>query len=123
MSAIPSPAPPRYRLPFAGLVPGLLLTSAIAASAFAARALPGVAIFSPMILAIVVGIAFHNLVGTPARAKAAATTFLLSMALAAMGLETDIRKLRAKGLRPFLLGLAAFIFIASFSLMLVSISA
>ena len=29
-----------------------------------------------------------------------ATTFLLAMALAAMGLETDIAKLRAKGLRP-----------------------
>lgn len=45
------------------------------------------------------------------------TTFLLSMALAAMGLETDIAKLRAKCLRPLLLGLAAFPFIASFSLM------
>lgn len=48
-----------------------------------------------------------------------ATTFLLSTALAAMGLETDIRKLRAKGLRPLLLGLAAFLFIAGFSLLLV----
>jgi uncharacterized integral membrane protein (TIGR00698 family) len=52
-----------------------------------------------------------------------ATTFLLSMALAAMGLETDIRKLRAKGLRPLLLALAAFVFIASFSLMLVQMAA
>ncbi|HUZ90993.1 MAG TPA: YeiH family putative sulfate export transporter, partial [Methylocella sp.] len=31
----------------------------------------------------------------------------------------DIRKLRAKGPRPFLLGLAAFLFIAGFSLILV----
>ncbi|HEY0146224.1 MAG TPA: YeiH family protein [Methylovirgula sp.] len=51
------------------------------------------------------------------------TTFLLSMALAAMGLETDIRKLRAKGLRPLLLGLASFLFIASFSLALVKMTA
>jgi uncharacterized integral membrane protein (TIGR00698 family) len=50
------------------------------------------------------------------------TTFLLSMALAAMGLETDIRKLRAKGLRPLLLGAAAFVFIAGFSLILVKLS-
>lgn len=50
------------------------------------------------------------------------TTFLLSMALAAMGLETDLRKLRAKGVRPFLLGLASFLFIASFSLMLVKMT-
>lgn len=49
------------------------------------------------------------------------TTFLLSVALAAMGLETDIRKLRAKGLRPLLLGLASFLFIATFSLGLVKI--
>lgn len=52
---------------------------------------------------------------------ALATTFLLSMALAAMGLETDIAKLRAKGIRPLVLALAAFLFIASFSLMLVKI--
>ncbi|KZD22895.1 YeiH family protein [Tardiphaga robiniae] len=50
------------------------------------------------------------------------TTFLLTMALAAMGLETNIRKLRAKGLRPLLLGAAAFLFIASFSLMLVKLT-
>jgi uncharacterized integral membrane protein (TIGR00698 family) len=51
-----------------------------------------------------------------------ATAFLLSMALAAMGLETDISKLRAKGVRPFLLGLAAFLFIAGFSLTLVELT-
>lgn len=51
------------------------------------------------------------------------TTFLLSMALAAMGLETDIAKLKAKGVRPFILGLSAFIFIACFSLMLVKVTA
>lgn len=50
------------------------------------------------------------------------TTILLSMALAAMGLETDIRKLRAKGLRPLMLGAAAFLFIAGFSLLLVKIT-
>ncbi|HUO92826.1 MAG TPA: YeiH family protein [Rhizomicrobium sp.] len=48
-----------------------------------------------------------------------ATTFLLSMALAAMGLETDFRKLKAKGIKPLLVGLAAFLFIATFSLTLV----
>lgn len=51
-----------------------------------------------------------------------ATTFLLSVALAAMGLETDIAKLRSKGLRPLLLGLAAFVFIATFSLLLVKLT-
>lgn len=53
----------------------------------------------------------------------AVTTFLLSVALAAMGLEADIRKLRAEGLRPLLLGLASSLFIATFSLGLVKIFA
>jgi uncharacterized integral membrane protein (TIGR00698 family) len=51
------------------------------------------------------------------------TTFLLSMALAAMGLETDIYKLKAKGLRPLLLAAAAWLFIAGFSLALVKLTA
>lgn len=50
---------------------------------------------------------------------ASLTTFLLAMSLAAMGLGTDIAKLKAKGLRPLALGAAAWIFIAGFSLVLV----
>jgi uncharacterized integral membrane protein (TIGR00698 family) len=49
------------------------------------------------------------------------TTFLMSVALAAMGLETDIGKLRAKGFRPALLGALAFLFIAGFSLCLIKL--
>jgi uncharacterized integral membrane protein (TIGR00698 family) len=52
-----------------GIWPGLFLTATIAALAFALRELPGVGTFSPMILAIIIGIAFHNIVGTPRRAK------------------------------------------------------
>jgi uncharacterized integral membrane protein (TIGR00698 family) len=47
------------------------------------------------------------------------TTFLLTMALAAMGLETDIRKLKAKGVRPLALGALAWVFISCFSLALI----
>ncbi|MPT23174.1 MAG: putative sulfate exporter family transporter, partial [Starkeya sp.] len=71
-------------------------------------------------------VALNSVVTMPAELKAAlvlATTFMLSMALAAMGLETDIAKLRAKGVRPFLLGFAAFVFIALFSLALVKMTA
>ena len=50
------------------------------------------------------------------------TVFLLSVALAAMGLETNVRKLRAKGLRPLLLGAAAWAFISLFSLVLIAIA-
>jgi uncharacterized membrane protein YadS len=45
------------------------------------------------------------------------------MALAGMGLETDFAKLRAKGLKPLLLGFAAFLFVAGFSLILVELTA
>jgi uncharacterized integral membrane protein (TIGR00698 family) len=50
------------------------------------------------------------------------TNVLLSMALAAMGLETDIGKLRARGFKPFLLGLIATLFIAGFSLLMVMLA-
>jgi uncharacterized integral membrane protein (TIGR00698 family) len=69
-------------------------------------------------------VGINSLVQIPAEAKvwvATATTFLLSVALAAMGLETDIRKLTAKGLRPALLGALAFLFIAGFSLTLIKL--
>jgi uncharacterized integral membrane protein (TIGR00698 family) len=55
------------------------------------------------------------------RAIIALTTLLLTVALAAMGLETDISKLYAKGIRPAILGALAFLFIATFSLVLVKL--
>jgi uncharacterized integral membrane protein (TIGR00698 family) len=77
------------------------------------------------VLGFIALVAINSVVTVPPEAKAmivAITTFLLSMALAAMGLETDIGKLRAKGLRPLALGAAAFLFIAAFSLMLVKLT-
>ena len=38
-----------------------------------------------------------------------------------MGLETDISKLYARGIRPAILGALAFLFIAAFSLLLIKI--
>jgi uncharacterized integral membrane protein (TIGR00698 family) len=77
------------------------------------------------VLGFIALVGINSVVTVPAEAKDAivvATTFLLSVALAAMGLETDIAKLRAKGIRPLILGLGAFLFIASFSLMLVEMT-
>jgi uncharacterized integral membrane protein (TIGR00698 family) len=76
------------------------------------------------VLGFVALMGINSLVTIPADAKAwivAATTFLLSIALAAMGLETDIGKLTAKGFRPALLGAFAFLFIAGFSLTLIKL--
>ena len=77
------------------------------------------------VLGFIVLVGVNSVITVPPEARSvivAVTTFLLSMALAAMGLETDIGKLRAKGLRPLILGFAAFLFIAGFSLMLVKMS-
>jgi uncharacterized membrane protein YadS len=49
-----------------------------------------------------------------------ATTFL-SIALAAIGLETNIGKLTAKSFGPVMLGALAFVLIASFSLSLIKL--
>lgn len=53
---------------------------------------------------------------------ASVTTFMLAMALAAMGLETDIAKLKAKGLRPLALGASAWVFITCFGLAMASLA-
>lgn len=77
-------------------------------------------------LGFVVMVGVNSLVSIPAAAHNALVTvtgFLLATALAAMGLETDIAKLKAEGWRPFLLGLSAFLFIAGFSLLLVKLIA
>jgi uncharacterized integral membrane protein (TIGR00698 family) len=50
------------------------------------------------------------------------TTFLLSVALAALGLETDLAKVWAKGIRPLLLGAAATLFIGVLALGLVTLA-
>jgi uncharacterized integral membrane protein (TIGR00698 family) len=74
------------------------------------------------VLGFVALVAVNSVAPVPAEARAAgavATTVLLSMALAALGLEADIAKLRAKGVRPLLLGGLATLFIAGFSLVLV----
>ncbi|MDR3496767.1 MAG: YeiH family protein [Ancalomicrobiaceae bacterium] len=66
----------------------------------------------------------NSVMPLPASARpvaGAVTTFLLTVALAAMGLETHARRLLAKGIRPFLLGAFAAAFIACTSLVLIKL--
>ena len=51
------------------LLPGVALTAALAAGGFGLNALPGLGVVSPLIAAIVLGIALRNLAGTPAWAR------------------------------------------------------
>lgn len=74
------------------------------------------------VLGFLAMIAVNSAVTIPVSAKApivTATTFLLALALGAMGLETDVRKMLARGFRPLLLGAIAFLFVAGLSLILV----
>jgi uncharacterized integral membrane protein (TIGR00698 family) len=78
------------------------------------------------VLGFIALIAVNSVVPVPAAIRPATTTFttfLLSMALAAMGLDADLRKLAAKGPRPLLLGLASAVFISLFSLAMVKLFA
>jgi uncharacterized integral membrane protein (TIGR00698 family) len=78
------------------------------------------------VLGFIALVAINSLFPLPAAAHGPVvlvTSFLLSTALAAMGLETDVRKLRARGWRPLLLGLLSWLFIGGFSLALVKLTA
>ena len=76
------------------------------------------------VLGFVVMMLFNSLDVIPHLEKAwlvQTTTFLLAIALAAMGLETDVGKLRAKGWKPLLVGAGSWLFISAFSLVLVEL--
>ena len=77
------------------------------------------------VLGFIAMVLLNSLVAIPAVPKhliVLGTTFLLTMALAAMGLETDFRKLKAEGAKPLLLAAAAWVFISGFALVLVKLS-
>ncbi|AZO53648.1 MULTISPECIES: YeiH family protein [unclassified Mesorhizobium] len=77
------------------------------------------------VAAFVAVVALNSLVAVPAEVKQAivlATTIMLTMGLAAMGLQADISQLRSRGLRPLALAFCAFLFIGAFSLMLVKLA-
>src|SRR6185312_14145129 len=82
------------------VLPGLALTGAIAAGAFALRQLPGVAMFSPLILATILGMLLHNLLGTPAIAKAGVTFSLkriLRLGIILLGFQLMLSQVAAVG--------------------------
>jgi uncharacterized integral membrane protein (TIGR00698 family) len=92
-----------------------------ASSASAKAARPPIPWF---VLGFIAIVGLNSIIDIPVEARKAIvtlTSFLLSVALAAMGLETDVAKLYAKGLRPAILGALAFLFIATFSLTLIKL--
>ena len=78
------------------------------------------------VVAFVGAVAVNSVVAIPGEIKQVivlATTFMLTVGLAAMGLQTNVSAIRSRGLRPLLLALSAFVFIACFSLTLVKLTA
>jgi len=94
--------PGRIRLhPALDLLPGLLLTAMLAALAYALHGLPLLGVFSPMILAILLGMVFHNVIGTPARAHAGiafSMRRLLRLGIILLGLQLTASQVAEVGL-------------------------
>ena len=91
----------RRSAPEPAIWPGLLLTAMIAGAAFGLRHVPGIGAFSPMILAIVLGIAFQNLIGTPLRARPGvmlALRKLLRLAIILLGLQLTVAQVMQVGI-------------------------
>lgn len=106
----------------------LVVTLGFAAARRAAHSADGAKREAPpmpwFVLGFVAMVALNSVFPIPAAPKSVvvqATSFLLAMALAAMGLETDFRKLKAEGLKPLALAAAAWLFIAGFSLTLIEL--
>ncbi|SFI86809.1 YeiH family protein [Albimonas pacifica] len=109
--AAPSRPPRAARLPAraAALAPGLGLVAALALGAMAAQRLSGIGALSPMVLALVAGIALRNLGGVPAAAApglALAMRTLLRLGIVLLGFRLTLGDLAQVG-APGLAAIAA----------------
>jgi uncharacterized membrane protein YadS len=78
--------------------------------------------FPLFILGFMLMIGINSLELVPPATKASLTfvsAFFFAMALAALGLETDLKRLRQRGLRPLFAGILAWVFISAFGFALV----
>lgn len=85
----------------AAIWPGIVLVVMIAGCAFSARNLPGLTAFSPMILAVVVGMIFSNVVGTPTNTKVGivfSQRRLLRLAIVLLGFQLTLGLVASIGL-------------------------
>ena len=97
------------------LAAGLLLTSGIALLATFLHTLPGLGLFSPLILAILLGILVRNTVGIPQRSQLGVTFSLkriLKLAIILLGLQLSLEQVIEVG--PVGLGIVAFTLISTF---------
>ncbi|MDY0881811.1 YeiH family protein [Dongia soli] len=100
----PVSASPGIQLPAA--VPGLVLATLIAVFAETLHRYPGLDRFNPMILAMLIGLGFSVLIGTPAHCRAGtgfAARTLLRWAIALLGLQLALTRLGDLGWSGILL--------------------
>lgn len=86
------------------LLPGLALVGALSACGYGLRLVPALAVLSPMILGIVVGMVFANLRAIPASAVEGvrfAGKTLLRLAVALLGLQITLAQVASLGLAGF----------------------
>lgn len=91
--------------------------------AIASRPGPPVPVFIVLFLVIV---CMNSVITVPTEMRsiiAAVATLFLTIALGAVGLATNVRKLRERGLKPLTLGTGASVFIALLSLVLLKLMA
>jgi len=99
-SNTPIPASQTLYSTIAQLLPGLGLGTAIAISAYCVQRIPGFGFLSPLILAILIGMLFHNLIGTPVQAKAGIKFSLkriLRAGIVLLGLQLTLAQVAAVG--------------------------
>lgn len=100
---------------FGGILPGLAYTVLIAAAAYALRQIPGMGLVSPLIIAIAIGMALHNVFGTAAAIKPGvkfALRRILRFAIVLLGLQLTFEQVRSVGLVGF--SIVAFTLFATF---------
>lgn len=94
------------------VLPGVALASAIAAAAFQIRHLHGLTAFSPMILAILIGMAFRNFIGTPSPVLPGITFSLrrlLRAAIVLLGFQLTFAQIASVGPRGLLIAAASLV--------------
>lgn len=93
-------------------LPGVLLVVCIASVALAAQALPVISRVSPMMSAILIGIAVRNLLGVPAIARrgiTASTKLPLRWGVVLLGSQLTVTQLFELGAVPFLMLIASVV--------------
>ncbi|MCJ8519707.1 putative integral membrane protein (TIGR00698 family) [Pseudorhizobium tarimense] len=107
------------------LLAPLVMTMAIAARRAAGGGSAASAPTPWFVLGFIAMVLFNSGFDIPAEAQAVTgllTTFLLSTGLAAMGLHTNLARLKAQGVRPLALGAFGWLFISVFGLAMVKLT-